>query len=234
MSRRSGWARVGACAACVLLSSQVRAGDVRGSVRTSEEAKTRNIDAVRAPYWQEWNGFIDPKKPAIDFSREVSAVLIGTTDTRDATTVVLRQGTLTPSTIVAQHGTTLRVRNDDDFAHELFADKLKDFDPKTLGPGQTRSIALGETGVFELRDALAPHVRGTLHVIQKVSLVATPGADGSFSFKEVPPGGYVLKVFRGASELPPRELTVESKGDVTLDPIDVQASAARDPSKAGK
>lgn len=234
MIRANSWARLGAGVACVLLSSQVRAGDVRGSVRTSEEPKTRAIEAVRAPYWQEWNGFIEPKKPAIDFPREVGAVLIGTSDTRDATTVQLRQGTLTPSTIVVQQGTTLRVRNEDDFAHELFADKLKDFDAKTLGPGQTRSIQLGETGVFELRDPLAPHLRGFLHVVPKVSLSATLNPDGSFSFKDVPPGDYVLKVFRGATELPPRELTVESKGDVTLDPIDVQPSAARVRANPGK
>lgn len=230
MSRRQSWAMVGACAACVLLTSQVRAVDVRGTVRTSEEPKIRTIEAVRPPYWQEWNGFIDPKKPAFDYPREVSAVLIGTSDTRDATTVVLRQGALTPSTIVVQQGTTLRVRNEDDFAHELFAEALKDFDPKTIGPGQTRSIVVGETGVFELRDKLAPHVRGFLHVLAKVSRTTSPGPDGSFAFEGVPPGSYVLKVFRGASELSSRPVEVASKGDVQLEPIDVQPSAG----KAGK
>ncbi|MET0342818.1 MAG: cupredoxin domain-containing protein [Polyangiales bacterium] len=230
MSRLKSWARIGAYVTCALVASQVRADDVRGTVRSGEEPKARAIEAVRAPYWQEWNGFIDPKKPSVDLAREVSAVLIGPSDTRDSVTVVLRQGTLTPSTIVAQHGTTLRVRNEDDFAHELFADKLKDFEPKTLGPGQTRSIALGETGVFALGDKLAPHVHGFLHVVAKVSYVTSPASDGSFSFKEVPPGSYVLKVFRGANELPSRELEVQSKGDLTVDPIDVQPSAV----KAGK
>ncbi|MDB4974123.1 MAG: hypothetical protein JWN48_2464 [Myxococcaceae bacterium] len=195
----------------LLLASQVRAGDVSGSVRSSEEAKARGIEAVRAPYWQEWNGFIEPKKAAVDYAREVSAVLIGPVASRDGITVSLRDGTLTPSTIVVQIGTTLRIRNDDDFGHELYVEGLKGFDAVETSPGSTRSIVMEQTGAFALRDKLAPYVRGNLHVLAKLTQVANPSAGGDFSFKEVAPGNYTLKVFRADKEVSSAEVEVGSK-----------------------
>ena len=227
MNQAMRGAKVAACMTCLLLASSVRAVDVRGTVRSSEEPRARTIEAVRGPYWQEWNGFIEPKKPSVDFAREVSAALIGPSETRDATTVTLRGGTLAPSTLVVQHGTTLRVRNEDDFAHELYVERIKDFDPKTIGPGQTRSVQLNETGVFEVRDKLSPHVRGYLHVVAKLTRVVSPNADGSFVFEQVPPGAYVVKIFRGASEVEGGTIEIESKGDVQLDPVDVRPTAPK-------
>jgi len=208
------------------LTSGVHAGDVRGSVRASDEAKLKTIEGVRAPYWQEWNGFIDPKKPAIDYAREVAAVLIGPAPTRDATTVSLRDGTLSPSTIVAQHGLPLRIRNDDDFTHELYVEGLKGFDAVETSPGQTRTIQLEQTGVFVVRDKLAPHVHGTLHVVAKLTHVVSPSHDGTFTFKDVPPGKYQLKLYRGATESGASELEVTSSREVTLDPMTIAADKA--------
>ncbi|MDB4990310.1 MAG: hypothetical protein JWN04_5488 [Myxococcaceae bacterium] len=203
-----------------LLPSLASAGDVRGSVRTNEEVKAKAIEAVRAPYWQEWNGFIDPKKPTVDFAREVSAVLIGPVASKDAITVSLKDGTLTPSTIVVQIGTTLRIRNDDDFSHELFVEGLKGFDPVEQSSGSTRTIVMEQTGAFVLRDKLASYVRGNMHVLAKLTQVANPSPGGDFSFKDVPPGNYTVKVFRADQEVSSAEVEVGSK-DLELDAIPV-------------
>ncbi len=218
-----------ALAVALVLASDVSAGDVRGSVRASEEAKIKPIEAVRAPYWQEWNGFIDPKKPSVDYAREVSAVLIGSAENRDAATVVLRNGALLPSTIVAQQGLPLRIRNEDDFGHELYVEGLKGFEPIETSPGQTRTIQLERTGVFVVRDQLAPHVRGYLHVVAKFTQVVSPARDGSFTFKEVPPGKYTLKVYRGGGEPAVSEFEVASTKDLELEPVALTAHA-----KSGK
>lgn len=220
-------ARAAAVATGLLLVSQVSAGDVRGSVRSNEEIKQKTIEAVRAPYWQEWNGFIDPKKQAVDFPREVSAALIGPVASKDAVTVSLRDGTLTPSTIVVQYGTTLRIRNDDDFPHELYVEGLKGFDAIATSPGSTRSVQMETTGVFALRDKLATYVRGNLHVIAKLTQVANPTSDGSFAFKEVPPGNYTLKVFRAAQEVSSSEVEVTSTRELVLDSIPVDAKPGK-------
>jgi plastocyanin len=225
---RAGAAILASGVACgLLLATQVNAGDVRGSVRSNEEVKSKTIEAVRTPYWQEWNGFIDPKKASIDYAREVSAVLIGPTGTRDATTVVLRNGTLSPSTIVVQVGTALRIRNEDDFGHELFVDGLKGFDAVETSPGSTRTVQMEQTGVFALGDKLAPYVRAHLHVIAKVTQVVNPSGDGGFSFKEVPPGKYTLKVFRGPAEVSTRELEVTNTRELALDSIPVDTKPGK-------
>ncbi|HEY6878174.1 MAG TPA: cupredoxin domain-containing protein [Polyangiales bacterium] len=221
----SATAKVCALTAGLLIAGDVRAGDVKGSVRATEEVKLKSVEGVRAPYWQEWNGFIDPKKGSFDYAREVSAVLIGPQPTKDAVTVVLKNGTLTPSTIVAQIGTTLRIRNEDDFGHELVVDALKGFDAVETSPGATRSILLEQTGAFVVRDRLAPYVHGHLHVIAKLTQVVNPSADGSFAFREVPAGNYTLKVFRGAKEVSTAEVEVGGK-ETELDTIPLPPAAA--------
>ena len=210
----------------LLIASQVSAGDVRGSVRSSDEIKAKSSDAVRAPYWQEWNGFIDPKKAAVDYPREVSAVLVGPVASKDAITIALHDGTLTPSTIVVQYGTTLRIRNDDDFSHELYVEGLKGFDAVETSAGATRTIQMEKTGVFVVRDKLAPYVRGNLHVLAKLTQVANPGAGGDFSFKEVPAGNYTLKVFRADKEVSSTEVEVTSR-ELELEAIPVDAKLGK-------
>jgi Cupredoxin-like domain len=210
----------------LLIAGQASAGDVRGSVRSTEEVKAKNLDAVRAPYWQEWNGFIDPKKATVDYPREVSAVLIGPVGSKDAITVALRDGTLTPSTVVVPMGTTLRIRNDDDFAHELYVPGLKGFDAVETSPGATRTIQMEQTGTFALQDRLAPYVHGSLHVIAKLTQVANPGTGGDFAFKDVPPGNYTLKVFRADKEVSSEEIEVGSR-ELTLDAVSVDAKPGK-------
>jgi hypothetical protein len=209
-----GWARAAAV-------------DVKGSVRSDETPKQSSVQAVRAPYWQEWNGLIEPKKASVDYAREVSLVLIGPESMRDATIVELSNGTLTPSTIVAQHGTALRIRNQDDFTHKLYAEKLEKFDAVETSPGMTRELQLLQTGDFELKDRLLPHVHGYLHVLPKVSALANPQADGSYVFKDVHPGSYTLKVFRGAREVSSEPLEVKEGRDIVVDAIAVDARAKK-------
>ena len=226
-------ASIAALATTILLATAASAVDVRGSVRANEEPKSKTSESIRPPYWHEWNGFIDPKKGGVDYAREVTAVLIGSAELRDATAIALRDGTLYPTTIVVQHGTTLRIRNEDDFGHELYVDGLKGFDAVETSPGSTRSLQMDPTGIFTVRDRLSPHVRGTLHVVQKLTQVTQPGTDGSFVFKEVPPGKYVVKFFRGAQEVTASEIEVPSGNkDVVLDPIALEPSAAN--AKPGK
>jgi hypothetical protein len=214
-------------AGVLLLSASALAVDVKGSVRSSEEPKHDVIQAVRAPYFQEWNGFIEPKKKSVDYAREVACVLIGGADYKDDTIAKLADGTLTPSTIVMQVSTNLRVRNEDDFAHQLFAVGLKAFDPVETASGSSRQIQMLETGNFAISDKLAPHIQGHLHVLAKVSYVTAPGSDGSFSFKDVQPGHYTLKIFRGANELSSSEVDLPDDHEFQIDPVAIDGKPGK-------
>src|SRR4051794_22239167 len=187
-----GLAVVGAA----LVSAHALAVDVRGSVR-SGDSKAKPVETVRGPYWREWNGFIEPKKSPADLAREVAVVLIGDEAMKDAITVSMQDGALSPSTIVVQKGSSLRLRNDDDFTHQLYAEGLKQFDAVETSAGQARQLQVDQEGSFPVLDRLAPHVRGNLHVLPKITKLANPQADGTFRFESVTPGSYTLKVFRG-------------------------------------
>ena len=209
------------------LATQAVATDVRGSVRAVGDAAATQDNAVRPAYWQEWNGFIEPKKAAADLSREVAVVLIGAEATRDAASMLLKDGQLSPSTIVMQQGTSLRVRNEDDFVHQLFVEGLKAFDPIETSSGQGRQVQIDQVGVFAVRDALASHVRGTLHVLPKLSAVANPQADGTFVFNDVAAGAYTLKVFRGAKEVSSSNIEVPDSRELAIDPINIDLKAGK-------
>jgi hypothetical protein len=204
----------------VFATAQAGAVDVRGSVRAGD-SKPTTPESVRAPYWHEWNGFIEPKKQAADLTREVAVVLIGAEGMKDAATVALDNGALSPSTIVVQQGSALRIRNDDDFTHKLYAEGMKQFDAVETSSGQARQLQIDEEGSFAIYDVLAPHVRGVLHVLPKITKIANPQSDGTFKFSDVAPGTYTMKVFRGAFEVSSSTLEVPDKRELVVDPISV-------------
>jgi hypothetical protein len=55
--------------------------------------------------------------------------------------------------------------------------------------------------------------------------VATVEADGSYAFKDVPPGKYVLKVLRGAKELASQDVELGSR-PLSVNPVALTDSAA--------
>ena len=208
---------VGALVGALLLAGSAAAVEVKGNVSAKDEQANGQGAAVRPPYFQEWNGFIEPKKRGVDYAREVACVLIGNEGMRDATQVTLKNGALSPSTVVMQAGTSLRLRNDDDFVHKLWAEGLKAFDAIETTSGAGRQIEIDTTGSFPIADKLAAHIRGTLHVLAKVSYVTYPKADGSFSFADAAPGHYTLKVFRGDKEVSSSEVDLPDKSEFELD-----------------
>ncbi len=208
-------------AALLAIAGAAAAVDVRGSLRVRGAVEAPQVEAVRGPYWREWNGFIEPRKQAASLSREAAVVLIGQKGASDATTVALLNGQLAPRTIVMQQGTALRIRNRDDFTHKLHAEGLEAFDAIETSPGQGRQLQIDEAGTFAIRDELAPHVSGTLIVLPKVSAVAKVQDNGEFVFEGVDPGEYQLKVFRDGKEVRSLAVTLTDDKKLNLDPIDL-------------
>jgi hypothetical protein len=215
MSSRKAF--VGALVVLLAMAGSAAAVEVKGTVKAREDQAEGPGFAVRAPYFREWNGFIEPKKRGVDYASEVACVLIGAEGMRDATQVLLKNGALSPSTVVMQAGTSLRVRNDDDFVHKLYADGLKAFDAIDTTSGQGRQVQIDTTGSFPIADKLAAHVRGHLHVLPKVSYVTYPKADGTFEFADAAPGHYTLKVFRGQHEVSSTEIDLPDDREFELD-----------------
>lgn len=175
--------------------------------------------------WELENGFKEVRPDRIDGRRELAVVLLGDGNGPDAARVevAFSGGGLLPSTIAVRTGTTLMIRNDDEIAHELFAAGLTGLSAEPTTARGRRSVSLKTAGSWPLRDRLVPHLSGHLHVLPDLVAVASIDASGQFTFSDVPPGKYTLKVFRGERVLvsTPVELATRS---LTLDPITLGAA----------
>lgn len=190
---------------------------VLGSLR---EAASK-LKPPRAAYnWEIDNGVKELAPVRVGAQRELAVVLVGAAGGKTGETmeVAVTGGALLPSTIVLRAGNTLRIRNDDEIGHELFAPGLDGFSAEATSPGGSRSVHLTKVGNWPLLDRLAAHARAHLHVLPDLLATAKLEANGSFSFGDVPAGKYTLKVFRGASELASKDIEVTDK-PITLDPL---------------
>ena len=194
---------------------------VLGSLR---EAPSK-LKPPRAAYnWEIDNGVKELAPVRVGAQRELAVVLVGAPVGANAgkagetLEVAVTGGALLPSTIVLRTGSTLRIRNDDEIGHELFAPGLDGFSAEATSPGGSRSVHLTKVGNWPLLDRLAAHARAHLHVLADLVATAKLESNGSFSFSDVPAGKYTLKVFRGGSELTSKDIEVTDK-PITLDPL---------------
>lgn len=208
-------------ASAAYFSAPLRASDVRGQlVLGSLREAPSKVKPPRAAYnWEIDNGVKELAPVRVSAQRELAVVLIGAANKApDTVEVAVSGGALLPSTIVLRSGSTLKIRNDDEIGHELFAPGLDGFSAEATSPGGSRSVHLTKVGNWPLLDRLAAHARAHLHVLPDLAAVAKLEPNGSFSFNDVPAGKYTLKVFRGGAELSSKEIEVTDK-PLTLDPL---------------
>jgi len=222
MGERKNWIKLGAvCATAVLIAfGAASAESIEGSVRGSAANASSEPDQ-KDYYWKVWNGAL-PERPATDDRNDLLAVLTGKfTGPAIGCKFAFRGGGLSPSTIVARSGTTIRVENRDAFTHELSVKGLAGFTPLEAGPGKARVIPVPAGGPWELGDRIYGHVEGSLHSIRELVACATVDASGKFSFEDVPPGPYSLRILRGAEQVASRRITVPAGRTLQIDPVTI-------------
>jgi len=201
---------------------------ILGAYKPPSEPQTR-----RSYYWELENGFMEVSRSRIDATRELAVVLLGdkASNGKQRVEIECSGGSLLPSTVVVQKGSTLRIHNKDEIAHELYAKGLKGFGPEATSPRAIRSIKLSEAGNWQLFDRIVNHVRGHLHVLPNLVAVAKVSASGGYTFSGVEPGNYELKVFHGAKalieksiEVPPNKNKRRREIALKLDPITLTAT----------
>ncbi|MDD9934408.1 MAG: hypothetical protein OXT09_12440 [Myxococcales bacterium] len=183
----------------------------------------------RSPFnWELENGFKQVIPDRVDAARELAVVLVGEGEAPglDRAEAVFQGGGLLPSTIVARTGATLLVRNEDEVAHEVYAAKLDAFASEAISPRGRRTVKLDAAGDWALADKLIPHVKGHLHVVDNLIAIAKVDASGRFSFADVAPGKYTLKVFHGPKEVGSSAVEVAGTKAITLDPMTLTTGPA--------
>jgi hypothetical protein len=213
--------------------------DVRGTLRApatlgqpapeSEEARRRDH------YWDERNGFLDPRPYRFDPSRELAVVLTGPGPFMpEQPGFRIANGNLMPRTVVERVGATLRIHNTDPVVHQIRAEGLAGFAESPTSPGLVRTQLLETAGNWPLRDNLYAHVQGHLHVLPDLVARAVVQPDGTFLFRNVAAGTYTLKVFRGATEVHSAEVQVAADRELVVNPIaitDAPAQPAQPPAE---
>jgi hypothetical protein len=211
-----------------LPSPSARAGDIKGLLRAPDGyVPTPGADERKPYYWEEWNGFLDPRPRRVDMRRELAVVLLGPGQpgAENRASITLTGGSLSPSTTVVRPDTILRIENRDDFAHELFAEGLDGFSAEATSSGQARTVRVTQAGNWPIRDRQVPHVRGHLHVIANLAAVATVEANGEYKFTNVAPGQYTVKVLHGANEVASATAQVTDARELVIDPLVLTAPA---------
>jgi hypothetical protein len=212
-----------AAIAALTITGSAAAVEVRGLLQVAGPLTHPSWESPRPPlkpYWEEWNGFLDPGDGKPSKAQVLAAVLRGQgAADDDGCSYALRGGAFAPATMVARKGTTLRIENTDGCSHELYSDDIDELQPLQTAPGNARTVPLAATGHFVIRDRLYPHVVGHLHVVDDLVACAEVN-DKGFRFPEVPDGTYTVEVYHGKTKVASQ--SVEASGRYhTTDPLTV-------------
>jgi len=225
MGERKNWIIIGAVCASVAFAALgvASAESVEGSVRSQGASESSDSDQ-KDYYWKVWNGALPERGDTDDFD-DVLAVLTGKfTGPPIGCRFAFRGGGLSPSTIAARAGSTVRVENRDAFTHELSVEGLAGFTPLEAGPGKARVISVPEGGPWALGDRIYGHVDGYLHSMRELVACAAVDGSGKFTFEDVPPGPYSLRILRGSEQVESVRITVPAGRTVAVDPLTISKS----------
>ena len=209
----------------LFVASDAAAGPVRGTLGVAAQRDDSAEDA-RDYYWKAWNGFLEPRDVRVDPRRELTVVLTGEGGEPSGCAYRIAGGDLMPRTIVAKVGGEARIENRDGCTHELQSSDLDGVEPIPTAPGNARPIRVPAGGPYSLTDRVYGHVQG--HIVALPDLVAcgTIDDEGAYTFENVAPGTYTLKVFRDGEEAAAQEVTV-TDAPLTVEPIAIGSGQGR-------
>ena len=122
-----------------------------------------------------------------------------------------------PRVIVVTAGTTVNFPNLDPFNHNVFSsDSGNAFDLGLYGRGEAANHRFTRAGLVRVYCNIHPRMSGFV-VVRDNAWFAQPGADGSFTIPNVPPGTYTLKAWHERGGETSQEITVPQGGLANVD-----------------
>lgn len=107
-------------------------------------------------------------------------------------TVDQRKRRFEPEVVAVPAGSTVLFPNSDPVFHNVFSlSKAKSFDLGNYRMGETRQVTFETPGVVAIHCHLHPNMSAAV-VVAPNAWYATPGTDGSFELKNLPPGRYTF------------------------------------------
>jgi len=173
--------------------------------RRLEEIEQERGGKLKQFYWRVPNGAVATTEYQIEPSRDLAVILEaqgagGAVPAGQPRMVKLQGGVLSPSVAVITPHTQVRFRNTDAFVYELECpDNAQMRSTAPLPPGNQVDISFDEEGVYMITDRRFPHLVGWVVVVNSTRVLNPPpgkrGQPASFSFEDVQPGSYKVKVF---------------------------------------
>lgn len=160
-----------------------------------------------------------------EFDRMVMILEGGKLPPRPPVTVVMNQqgSRFEPALIVVPTGSTVQFPNLDPIFHNVFSlSKARKFDLGYYPQGQNRGVKFDRAGVVQVYCHIHANMYAAI-VVTDSPWYVKPGADGSFSFSNVPAGRYRLTVwhkiagYRRVPVVVPESGNVEVKISVPVD-----------------
>jgi len=215
-ARPAGRFRIDSCVAWIgiltvfsilmAVSGPCPGGTIKGKIETTKEFSEfleKSMENVLVEkedyYWLVENGVLPIQPPKIDMASEVTVALMkptGTAGTGGIENVIIKGAAMQPGVLIVTPKTTVKFKNEDPFVHSIYSPDLgHSFDPEILPSRQLRQVQFLNPGIYSIQCKMTPHLKGYIIVDPKVLAVTQPGADTSFTFENLPPGKYKIKVF---------------------------------------
>ncbi|HKJ69915.1 MAG TPA: methylamine utilization protein [bacterium] len=123
-----------------------------------------------------------------------------------------------PHVLPVMVGTTVRFRNSDDVAHNIFTPSPAGdmFNLGTWKGDQVKTHTFDTPGEVMLLCNLHPEMEGYIYIVP-TPFFARTDANGHFTIKDVLEGKYTLKVWSEHGNARPRTVNVPAEGKVTAD-----------------
>jgi plastocyanin len=117
-----------------------------------------------------------------------------------------------PRVSVVPAGSTIAFPNHDPFNHNVFSlSPEARFDLGLYGRGEAKSAPFPRAGIVRVYCNVHPQMSAIV-VVRDNPYYTQPGADGSFTLNEVPPGSYVLHAWHERGGETTRAITVPAGG----------------------
>jgi plastocyanin len=118
----------------------------------------------------------------------------------------------TPQVVVVAVGSTVSFPNHDPFNHNVFSlSEPNAFDLGLYGRGESGDHRFRRAGLVQVYCNIHPRMSGFI-LIRDNAYYTQPGADGSYTIENVPPGTYILHVWHERTPEVTREITVPAGG----------------------
>jgi plastocyanin len=209
------------------LASQVR-GKIAGADKLYPAAYASMGDAKGHRYtWREPSPTVKQefRNLTANPSRDICiAACSGTASPHEAIQITVTGGHTVPTTIAVSPGTKLLFVNHDPFPHKLYRVGDPSFKESVTSSGGSLDWAAPGAGTYEFADRLAPTLHFYVVVDPGVVEVVYPGHNGSFAFRNLPAGDYILKAFFDGKQVGRDVQATATHGNVELkEPLNLGA-----------